>query len=166
MICDTITVSGVNEGHYTPSKPLSDGVYYWWVRAQFSDGEQSDWSERGQFTVKTTPRLFSPAHSATWDTTNLIRLVWYAVTDEAEDTKYCVQLIWTRQDFPSPPEERCTPDSMISVSENNGNLRRYTYTLPDLPAGQYSWHVRVLYTDDLSVGRNEYWSDLHNFTIR
>lgn len=52
-----IDQGGISENTYKPTTALTDGVYYWRVRA--SDNENSDWSTVGSFTVSTVPPLIT-----------------------------------------------------------------------------------------------------------
>lgn len=80
-----ITISGLTVGDYTPSAPLSDGVWYWHVMAEDAAGNPGDYSDSWSFTLDTeippppTDFAVQPGH-------NKISLSWTNATSDFDHT--------------------------------------------------------------------------------
>jgi hypothetical protein len=121
--------------------PLSDGLYYWRVRATNQYGGSGPWSSARTFTVDTlpvaVPTLSTPADNSTLNTRRP-SLTWLAVTGA---NAYDVRLVASDE------------------------IQRASSTLlvwpRDLAYGTYSWQVRSLD----AAGNPSAWSTARTFTL-
>ncbi len=131
---------------YTLISALTDGTYYWRVRAADSLDNWSEWSEIWLFTIDTTgptqPTLTSPANE-TLNSDNTSYFEWTTVID---GTLYQLQ-VDNNWDFNS-----------AIVDYTSGTIY---YTTPTLADGTYYWRVRA--ADGLDNWGE--WSETWVFTI-
>ncbi|MEW6685949.1 MAG: FlgD immunoglobulin-like domain containing protein [Candidatus Edwardsbacteria bacterium] len=136
----------VSDTNYTIGLSLSDGVWYWRVRAGDAANNWSVYSNAWNFTVDTappaTPSLISP--SAGSFTCGTPTFVWGSVSD---GNKYQIQ-IDNNSDFTSPEINIVLPDTA------------YTPTA-SLLEQTYFWHVRA---EDVA-GNPSVYSPAWQFTV-
>jgi len=136
------------EMEYTAS-PMSDGRYYWRVRAMNSLGEPGPWSKAYSFSIDSTPpplpTLKKPAdNSGTTDTTP--KLQWNKAKGASE---YQLQV--------SPAEDFGTTLVDVPVAKN-----KYALSAAEaLGYGTYYWRVRA--TD--AAGNQSDWSATYSFSV-
>jgi len=143
-----IQQSALTSSDYTATSSLSDGVYYWKVRAQDANSNWSDWSSSFIFTIDTRgpaePTLVSPADNATISD-NTPDFDWNEVSDAVSYELW----VDNTADFTSP-----------EIQQNRLTSSDYTAT-SSLSDDTYYWKVRC--QDNL--GNWNGWSDNWSFTI-
>jgi hypothetical protein len=127
---------------------LSEGVYYWRVRAVKTDGSDwSGWSDVWNFafdtTAPTVPNLVSPTNNS-W--LNIARFIWNRSQDNASGVKEYELQIGSDSSFTNPTT--CT------VTDT-------TVTISNLNEGIYYWRVRA----KDNVGNLSGWSSVRSFRI-
>ncbi len=145
VIKDTTTAN-----NYTPSLNLSDGTYYWRVRAVDVANNTGSWSQVFVFFVDTS----APAPPTGIAPINIIlnyslpQFSWTAADDNGSGVDYYEIQVSTSPDF-----------SVIVISDSTTETF-YNASTP-LPDGTYYWRVRAVD----SVGNIGAWSDGYTFTI-
>jgi len=129
---------------------LSDGLYYWHVRARDNAGNPSSWSSSRTFRVDQTgpsdPTLVSPSNGAeTKDST--LYLDWNDSSDSGTGVAYYQVQVDNSSSF-SSPEFDATPSSSNDTTSS-------------LSDGLYYWHVRA----KDNVGNWSSWSSSRTFRV-
>jgi len=125
----------INAFNYTPASPLSDGAYWWRVRAYY--GSYGDWSVVRGFSVLTTtpsPVLTNPPDGSVLDDPTP-DLAW---TEASGTSNYFAVQIARDAGF-------------TDIAVDAPNVGAFNYTPSSLPDGSYWWRVRA-------HGTNGYWS--------
>lgn len=129
---------------FTPSTPLTDGIYYWRVSALNEISQAGKYSQIQTLTIDTTapvvPTLTSPMDGAVLKRSPVLR--WTRVTGG---------VIYELQ----------VDDNNIFSSPTTFTLRTNSRNLPALPDGVYYWRVRV---KDLAGNWSD-WSTIREFEI-
>ena len=137
--------SGIGELNFTP-EGLTDGIYYWHVRAVNINGQAGPWSSYRSFKVDTTPPA-APALTAPTNAATVIgtpSFTWLASTSAVR-----YQFEYDNDaDFSSP-------------AYTSGELTVLKFAPPAIPDGTYSWHVRA----KDSAGNWSSWSTPRAVTI-
>ncbi|MBL0347245.1 SusE domain-containing protein [Candidatus Villigracilis affinis] len=132
---------------YTPSKPLSDGEYYWRVRSVNDLGSAGEWSDARTVVVSIPPLAplpLTPTDDETLDAATSPTFSWEAVSNG--DT-YQIQVDDT-EDFSTP--------AFDDTAETT------TRELPEpLTDGTYFWRVRAMNV----YGVEGAWSEVQTFTV-
>ncbi|GAP20608.1 C39 family peptidase, partial [Leptolinea tardivitalis] len=135
---------------YTIEKALTDGVWYWRVRAWNSTGGAGAWSTARSFTFDKTapgiPVLTSPAANDIWHATS-----YFTWTVPTTSTAFLF-------------EYGTTTDGTISTFTSvylSPVLTTAKYTPPAMPIGGFFWHVKA--SD--AAGNWSDWSDLRKINI-
>jgi hypothetical protein len=141
--------SGLATSQYTTSV-LTQGTYYWRVKAVSGTGNASDWSAPWSFTVDTTappvPTLVSPASAAKMNNTTPT-LDWSDVTDPSGVT-YTLQV--------------ATSSAFTTLVVNVAGIAASEYTVsPALAAATYYWRVKAVD----GAGNVSSWATARTFTI-
>jgi predicted phage tail protein len=143
-----VNVSGLAVGGYTTAT-LTEGTYYWRVKAVDEVANESPWPESWSFTVDTTaplaPTLLSPGSGARTND-NTPSLDWSDVTDPS-GVSYSLQ-VDNNSDFGSPE---------VNVS----GLAVSGYTTATLAEGTYCWRVKAID----GVANESPWSESWSFTV-
>jgi len=144
-----VNATGLTTTTYTTAV-LTQGTYYWRVRAVSGTGNASEWSTPWSFTVDTTapgvPTLLSPASAARTNNTTPT-LGWSAVTDPSGVT-YSVQV--------------STSSAFTTTVVNVSGVAATEYTVsPALSAQLYYWRVRAVD----GAGNSSSWPTARTFTI-
>ena len=139
---------GLTTSTYTPTSSLSDGTYYWRVRARDVADNWSNWSEIWNVTIDTqrppAPTLISPANGLVNDD-NTPTFDWNDVSGAVE---YQLQ-VDDNNDFASPV-----------VDQTGLTVSTYALAFP-LDDGVYYWRVRA----KDAAGNWSNWSAVWSFTI-
>lgn len=122
-----VTTQAVNELSFSVNPPLTDGVYYWRVRAYNSDLQPGKFSAASSFTIDTTPppspKLISPTNNIT-----ISRKPKFSWERLGAATKYQIE-IDNNLDFSSP--------EWASLRNET------TYQASFMRKGIYFWRVRA-----------------------
>lgn len=141
----------VTQSTFTHTTELSDGTYYWRVRAQDAGFNASDWSTANQFSIQTVvvvtppvaPVLVSPENASTiYD--NPPQFDWNDVTGA---TTYTI-IVASDASFTTVVYQA----SQLTVSNATPSSA--------LETGTYYWHVR-----GVNTGGTGTWSGTYQFTI-
>ena len=140
--------STLSSSGYPSGRSLSDGQYYWRVRAGDSHGNWGDWSVVWSFNIDTraptVPQLTVPEDAA------------IVLSDE-------LNFSWTRIDDASGYELQVDDDSSFaSLALQASDLDDNAYSLSNsLTGGSYFWRVRA----QDNAGNRSDWSRLGAFTL-
>jgi len=143
-----IDESNLTSSTYTALNSLTNGKYYWRVRAKDSEWNWGEWSSVWSFTINaqgpSSPTLSLPPDSSTTGD-NTPEFDW---SDVSEATNYEIQVDNT--------------NSFASPDIDESNLTSPTYTAANsLTDGTYYWRVRAKNSQD-NWGD---WSSVWSFTI-
>ena len=142
-----IADSNSTSSTYTASD-ITDGTYYWRVRAKDSAGNWSRWSDIWSFTVDTqgpqAPTLLKPDNEST-------------IPDSTPEFR------WDKVEGADKYELEVDNSSSFTGPEiHKTSLEDSSYTASEiLPDGTYYWHVRA----KDSAGNWSRWSDIWSFTV-
>jgi len=138
----------LTSSYYTATSSLSDGTYYWRVRAKDSNGNLGSWSGVWSFTIDTqgpsAPTLHLPSNGST-TSDNTPYFDWYDVTGAAT---YELE-VDNSSSFSSPEIHRTSLTSSYYLASSS------------LSYGTYYWRVRA----KDSNGNWGSWSGVWSFTI-
>ncbi len=141
-----VNVNGLGT-NYTFGSPLSDGHYYWRVRAANLDSESGPWSAIRDFTVDTTGPA-APALSAPADAATLRGTTAFSWTAPATAAGY--EFVYDNDaDFGSPLVD-------------NSALTATSFTVTNPARGSYYWRVRA----KDALGNWGPWSAPRTFTVK
>lgn len=137
-----------SENRYVIEK-LSDGVYYWRVRARDRAGNIGEWSATNNFridaTPPSTPLLLNPSNNFITNSTS-VSLSWYASEDSGSGVNFYQLQISTTSDFSVLVRDESIRDTVFNVV---------------LSEGTYYWRVRAVD----NVGNRGEWSEIRKFRI-
>ncbi len=125
---------------YAPSGALSDGSWYWRVKATDSAANDSSWSSTQTFTIDTTapdtPTLTGPTNGGYYNiNTNDFTFSWDSVSDPSTPVTY---------NWESSATNATNPDgSFVSQLAHHEDLTDTSLPEGNLPDGTYYWHVRA-----------------------
>lgn len=138
-----ILESGISGTTFTPTTPLADGSWQWWVRAVSASGAIGQWSSVAVTDVSGRPVLVAPAGTVS-DTTPTFQ--WTAVIGAA---RYVIQV------------DNLSTGTSAVIREDNVSSNSYTPTTP-LAAGNYRFWIQAV--GSTSTNRSP-WSFAGDFTI-
>jgi hypothetical protein len=141
---------GLIDSTFTPSSGSDDGVYYWKVRAQNSEGVWGDWSNTWNVTIDfvdpipAAPSLISPADNATVYDDNLA-------------------FSWTAPDYAAVYELLVDDSSEFDSPVTSINSLDSTRYIPEpvLSEDEYYWKVRARNAE----GEWGDWSETWSFAV-
>lgn len=131
---------GLADAAFTPTNPLANGRYSWWIRPYTAEGHAGEWSERGEVNIGGRPNVLAPATDAN------------AAAPEFQ---------WTSVEGAASYEVFLNRTDITQHVLRTTQLPNSTFVPPILAPGNYELWVRA----KDSAGYAGPWSSRHRFSV-